>query len=52
MEQNITLSFTVAEVNFILSCLAKMPYEQVFFLMQNIKQQAEKQVTQANEETK
>ena len=43
-DQLIELNLTIAEVNFVLKALAKLPYEQVALLIPRIQEQAQKQL--------
>ena len=47
--QVVNLSLTVAEVNAVLTMLAKAPFEQVFGLITKVKEQAEGQLQPASE---
>lgn len=45
----VTLTLSVAEVNLILQALGNLPYVQVAGVLQNIKNEAERQVAAAQE---
>lgn len=50
MEQKITFTFTVVEVNLILSGLGKLPLESGLDLFSKIKAEGEKQLTPGSEQ--
>lgn len=50
MNQEIVLKLTVAEVNTVLAALSKLPYDQVYSVIDKVKTQGQAQINDAPDE--